>query len=107
MIGGFDQENDTKTVLFCSQDVSDNSGAASSNILRHTDRRPLNLIRPPLSTQLTDDLNDLVHTGCSNRMTARFQSTESRDWQATSDLDVTFQAEARTLTPVCKSTGFQ
>src|SRR6185436_8245025 len=93
--------------LFCPQDMRNDRGARTADVLRHTDARTFNLRFPAFAAELLGDLHDLIHPGGSHRMTARLQPAACTHRYAARGADFVIESESDAFAALGESAGFQ
>jgi hypothetical protein len=87
--------------------MSQDCSAAAANILSHTDFGIFDLCSSAQATQLLNHFYNLIHASSANWVTTGFQPTPSCDRNTASNLDLSIQAQARSLSSFGKTTGFK
>ncbi len=87
--------------------MRDDIGAAPADILGHPDPGAVDLSGAAFAAELLRHLDDLVHAGRADRVTAGFQTTPGCDRDAAARSNRSIQGQARSLASFGETAGLQ
>ena len=87
--------------------MCDDRGAASTDVLGHTNSGTLNLALPGIITQLENYFDNLVYAGGSNWMTTGFEAAHGGNRDSSHEFYISIESQARGLSSFSKTTGLE